>query len=308
MKKVIIGAILVFVILVSGKILYNAEINRRSPALNKKLQIVASFYPMYFFSSQIGGKKAEVRNITPASSEPHDYEPTTQDIARIEQSKMLVLNGGALETWGQKINDQSQDKNVFKVIAGLGLANKQLNEGEKTIQDPHVWLSPPLAKQEVAAIEKGFERVDPSNSRYYQENAKTLEDKLDVIDNNYKKGLQNCRKKDFVTSHAAFGYLADTYHLNQIAIAGVSPDEEPSIQKLVEITELVKKNNIKVIFFESLVTPKLSETIANETGAKTMVLDPIEGISDDGLKAGKNYLTIMRDNLKNLQRALECSI
>jgi zinc transport system substrate-binding protein len=274
---------------------------------SEKLQITASFYPMYFFGSQIGGDKINVMSITPAAAEPHDYEPTTQDIVAINQSKMLILNGGKLEPWGDKIKDQLQGASVLIVTAGDGLANKQLNENGQTIQDPHIWLDPILAKKEIVNIEQGFEKIDPTNRVYYQTNTTRLENELDQLNSEYKKGLSNCQKKDFVTSHAAFGYLASRYGINQIAISGVSPDEEPSSQKLAEITQLVRQQGIKIIFFESLVSPKLSETIANETGAKAMVLDPIEGIVQKDLNSGRNYLTIMRDNLFALQTALQCS-
>lgn len=307
MKKFIITIIIL--IIVGGAAFFLSNKTKVYPpqSANKKLQVVASFYPMYFFASQIGGNKADVFNITPASAEPHDYEPTTQDIARIEKANMLVLNGGALESWGQKIKDQLKGTNVYVAAAGDGVANKQLEENGKTIQDPHVWLSPPLAKLEVANITNGFIKIDPKNTDYFKANEKKLDDDLNQLDQAFKQSLSNCSKKDFVTSHAAFGYLADRYHINQIAISGISPDEEPSSQKLAEIANLVKQKNIKVVFFESLVSPKLSETIANETGAKTLVLDPIEGISDDNIKAGHTYLTIMRDNLSALQTALECS-
>jgi zinc transport system substrate-binding protein len=271
-----------------------------------KLQVMASFYPMYFFASQIGGDKAQVHSITPAAAEPHDYEPTTQDIVRINQSQMLVLNGGQLEPWGDKIRDQLHGTKVLVVTAGIGLANRTLNENGQTVQDPHIWLDPALAKIEVANIEKGFEKIDPKDAIYFQANAAKLSQELDALNQEYKAGLANCQRKDFVTSHAAFGYLAAAYGLNQVAISGVSPDEEPSPQKLAEITDLVKKQNIKIIFFESLVSPKLSQTIANETGATTMMLDPIEGITDNDLKAGHTYLTVMQQNLSALREALEC--
>lgn len=278
-----------------------------STSVNQKLQIVASFYPMYFFATQIGGDKANVTNITPAAAEPHDYEPTTQDIVRINQGNLLVLNGGKLEAWGDKIKDQLKGTNIPIVTAGNGLANKQLNENGQTIQDPHIWLDPILAKKEVANIEQGFEKIDPANKAYFQKNAKKLESDLDLLNAEYKAGLSSCQKKDFITSHAAFGYLASQYGINQVSISGVSPDEEPSSQKLAEIADLVKKEDIKIIFFESLVSPKLSQTLASETGAKTMVLDPIEGLTQQDLNNGKNYLTVMKDNLSALQTALQCN-
>lgn len=272
-----------------------------------KLQVVTSFYPMYFFASEIAGDKADLINITPASVEPHDYEPSTKDIAQIDRANILVLHGGALESWGDKIRNNLQGKQITIVVAGNNLTTHGLDEKEKNIKDPHMWLDPILAKQEVWNIEKGLEKADPSDKAYFENNTKNLEDKLDQIDMAYKNGLQNCKRREFVTSHAAFGYMAARYHLEQTAISGLSPDEEPSTQKLAHIVDIVKQKGIKVIFFESLISPKLSETIANESHAKTMVLDPIEGISDDDLKAGHTYLTVMQENLDALQTALECT-
>lgn len=305
MNKKLIFILSVILIVIVGAFVFN-KFSKNLPMQNGKIMVATSFYPMYFFAKTIGGDKTDVFNITPAAAEPHDYEPTTQDIVRINQSQMLILNGGKLEAWGEKIKDQLQGSNILIVTAGDSLANKQITENGQKIVDPHVWLDPILAKAEVSRIEKGFEKIDSKDAAYFKSNAKKLQDQLDNINKEYQQGLSSCQKKVFVTSHAAFGYLAAQYGLTQVPISGVSPDQEPSAQKLAQITDLVKKQNIKIIFFESLVSPKLSQTISSETGAKTMVLDPIEGISDNGLKAGQNYLTEMKNNLSALQTALEC--
>lgn len=274
--------------------------------IKNKISVTASFYPLYFFASEIGGKYADVKNITPASAEPHDYEPTAQDIARIEKSRILILNGGKLEAWGNKIRDDLKGTNVTVVTTGDTLANQTVIEEGQSRQDPHIWLSPPLAKKEVQTILEAFIKIDSKNKDYYVSNANKLTGEIDNLDNEYKSGLASCKQKDIITSHAAFGYLASHLGLTQVPISGLSPDAEPSPRQLADIADFARKNNVKYIFFESLVSPKLSETIASEVGAKTLVLDPIEGISDDNIKAGINYLTIMKNNLKNLRLALEC--
>jgi zinc transport system substrate-binding protein len=152
----------------------------------------------------------------------------------------------------------------------------------------------------------GFIAVDPTNTNYYQTNEVKLKADIATLDTEYKQRLANCVSKDIVTSHAAFGYLATTYGLTQVPISGLSPDAEPSPKQLADVADFVKKNNVKYIFFESLVSPKLSETIARETGTKTMVLDPIEGIIPEDLAKGYNYLTVMESNLKNLELVLQC--
>lgn len=303
-KKLIFILATLFILIIGVFLISKLSKNNSQPT--GRIQVATSFYPIYFFASQIGGNKADVFNITPAGAEPHDYEPTTQDIVRINQSQMLILNGGKLEAWGDKIKDQLQGTNILIVTAGEGLANKEITEEGQKIQDPHIWLDPILAKTEVERIEKGFEKIDPKDAVYFQSNAKKLQEELDVLNKEYQQGLSSCNKTDFVTSHAAFGYLSAQYGITQISISGVSPDEEPSAQTLAKISDLIKKQNIKIVFFESLISPKLSETMAQETGVKTMVLDPIEGISDNGLKAGQNYLTVMKNNLMALKTALEC--
>lgn len=271
-----------------------------------KPQVVASFYPLYFFASQIAGDKATVYNITPAGAEPHDYEPTTQDIVRIEDGQLLVLNGGKLEAWGDKITDSLKGSNTKIITVGNDIANQMVVEDGNEIRDPHVWLDPALAKKEVAAIVKGLSSVDPANASYYHSNAQTLESNLDSLDAQFHQGLSNCQKKDIITSHAAFGYLAREYGLNQVSISGLSPDAEPSPRQLAQVADFAKKNNVKYIFFESLVSPKLSQTIANEVGAQTLVLNPIEGLADDEIAQGKTYFTEMNSNLTNLKIALQC--
>ncbi len=293
MKKII--AILILISSLAVLSFFILRQSRTNGLENGKLQITTSFYPMFFFTSQIGGDKVNVVNITPAGSEPHDYEPTPQDIIAIEQSKLLVLNGN-IEPWGNKIKEELKNKNTEVIIAGENSAST----------DPHVWLSPALAKIESEKIKSALENIDPANADYYQFNLTNLEKKLDKIDKDYKIGLANCNKNSFVTTHAAFGYISKNYGLTQVAITGLTPDEEPSLQKIAQIANFAKENNIKYIFFEALTSPKLSQTIANEMGAKTLVLDPIEGVSSQDLSKGVNYLTLMDNNLQNLRIALEC--
>ena len=272
----------------------------------RKLHVAASFYPLYYFARIVADERAEVRNITPAGAEPHDYEPTARDVARLEKSDLLILNGG-LEAWGDKIEAGLREKRVTIVIAGEGLLTRRVAEKGKTAQDPHVWLSPPLAKREVERIVDGFKKVDPNHSSLYEERARGLEAQLDQLDRAYKVRLARCRLRDIVTSHAAFAYLAEAYGLRQIAVAGLSPDAEPSPRKVAEIAKFAKAEGLKYIFFERLVSPRLSETLASEIGAKTLVLDPIEGLSDEEIRRGKTYFTVMEENLTNLERALECA-
>lgn len=294
MVILVVASILIF--LIAKQI--NFVSNTHSITSNKPV-VTTSFYPLYFFTSQIAGDKANVYNITPAGAEPHDYEPSTQDMAHIEDSQLLVLNGANLESWADKIKQNLSDKQTLVIAVGE-VANSQ------TPNDPHTWLDPVLAKNEVELILKGLKQIDPANTDFYQTNAQNLLVKLNNLDASFRQGLSSCVKKDIVTSHSAFAYLANEYHFNQISIAGLSPDAEPSVQKIIEVSDFAKTNQVKYIFFESLVSPKLSQTIATETGAQTLVLNPIEGLTDQEIQSGKNYFTEMESNLTNLKLALSC--
>lgn len=271
-----------------------------------KIHAVASIYPLYFFAKEIGGEKAEITNLIPAGVEPHEYELTSQDVVRIEKSNLLILNGG-MEPWRNKLEQNLQGGKVHLVVAGASLLSEVVPGENGNVQpDPHVWLSPPLAKREVDEITKAFETSDPTNSEYYLANAKKLEKRLDQLDTRFLQGLSHCKQKSIITSHAAFGYLAKTYNFGQIAIVGLSPDMEPSPKKLAETAAFAKTNGIKYIFFESLVNPRLSQTLAKEIGATTLTLNPLEGLTQEEIIENNDYFTIQSQNLINLRIALEC--
>lgn len=303
--KIIIGFLAGFLFL-SVLTLLLSSIYQAPKAPSDKIQVSASFYPLYFFSQEIGRDKVEVANITPAGIEPHEYEPTARDIAKIEKSQLLVLNGGGLESWGDDIKQNIGPKTAIIVMAEQELVDQQMVEGGEVTVDPHIWLSPLLAKKMVDKITRGFVQVDPANSAFYQANAMILKNKLDNLDADFKTGLVQCLQKNIITSHAAFGYLAVAYGFSQVSISGLSPEAEPSLQELIEMVEFAKANKIKYIFFENLVSPKLSQTLADEVGAKTLVLNPLEGLTDEQISQGENYFTKMQKNLSNLSLALEC--
>ena len=271
-----------------------------------KLSVAASIYPVYFFASEIGDNKAEVIDVTPAGVEPHDYEPTAADMRKIENSRLVILNG-VIEPWAGQLQQNIDQNRTMIVIAGQSLTNRLSEENGSNVTDPHVWLDPKLAEKMVIKILQGFVQADSLNADYYRQRAATLVLELDKLDAAYRSGLSECSEKDIITSHAAFGYLAAEYGLNQVSIAGLSPDTEPSPRQLVDLATFAKTNDIKYIFFESLASPKLSLTLANEIGAKTLVLDPIEGLTKDEMDAGQDYFSLMESNLANLKIALGCN-
>ncbi|HEY9245660.1 MAG TPA: metal ABC transporter substrate-binding protein [Candidatus Methanoperedens sp.] len=271
------------------------------PETSNRLTVVTTFYPLYEFSKRIGGEKAEVSILVPAGTEPHDWEPGAKDIIKIESARIFVYNGASLEPSIDNILKRIQSRELLVVDSSAGI--ELVKEGGRP--DPHIWLDPILAVRQVENIEAAFVKADPGNSDYYKANALELKKELAALDMEISKELASARKKVFITSHTAFGYFALRYGLQQIAISGLSPNAEPGPAKIAEIVEIAKKNNVKYIFFETLASPKLSEVIAKEAGASTLVLNPIEGLSEIQINQGVNYFTLMRENINNLKIALE---
>jgi zinc transport system substrate-binding protein len=272
-----------------------------------KVRVVASFYPIYFFAERIGGERAVASSVTPSGVEPHDYEPTPQDMVNVQKSDIVFLNGGGLEAWSDNVAQNIDKKKTSVVTIGESLFSRTITEDGKDMTDPHIWLSPEVAKKMVSIMEDAYVQKDPDQALHYKTNADLLQRDLSLLDEQYRQGLASCRTKDIITSHAAFGYLASSYGLTQVPIAGLSPEAEPSAQDLSSLTDFARKNNVRFIFFESLVSPKLSQTLAHEIGAKTLVLNPLEGLTAQQQQRGDDYFQVMRENLTNLKTALECT-
>lgn len=308
MNKKYIKIFVILLIILIGVLFLIVNYKNKTPQ-NDKFKVVTSFYPLYFFASSLGGDRIEVYNIIPSGAEPHSYEPTSKDMALIEDGDLIILNGGGLESWASNLENNILDKNKI-LIAGENLFTiSQENNDDIHVSnniDPHIWLSPSLAIKMVNSIEERLSSLDETNKEYYKKNAQFLKKKLLDLDSKFSKDLSNCEMNNIVTSHMAFGYLTKDYGLKQIPIAGLSPEEEPSSKEMIKIIKFVKDNNIKYIFFENLMSPKFSETIANETGAKTLVLNPIAGLTDEDINSKEDYFTLMEKNLSNLKIALQC--
>lgn len=281
--------------------------NDKTSTNENKVNVTASYYPLYDFTKQVGGEKVAVTNITPAGEEPHDYDPTPQQLVATKKASVFVYNGGTFEPWVDKFLPDYERTSV-KASSGIDLQEGQDEDGNRSasLRDPHFWLDPVLAEQIVNNVRDGLIKADPASRDYYTANANAYKAKLAQLDKDYQSGLASCQARTIITSHAFFGYLAKRYNLDVASISGISPDEEPSAAKLAELTQLVKEKGIKYIFFESLASPRLAETLAQETGAKTAVFDPLEGLSDEDQKQGKDYLSVQRENLTSLRTALEC--
>jgi len=281
-----------------------------------KLKIMTTFYPMYEFTKNIAGDKADVELLIPSTIEPHDWEPTPKDIGNIQKADLFVYNSDDMETWVSDITASidSSDVSVLEASKGIKLIeeDEEAEESEEEHEhehehshqaDPHVWLSPVLAQQEVQTITDALVKVDPDNKAYYETESSKYIEKLKALDEEYKTELKGITSNEFITQHTAFSYLAKEYGLVQVPIAGISPDEEPSAAKLAELKKFAEEHKINVIYFEELTSSKVAETLANELGADTEVLNALEGLSDEQQKAGEDYITVMEENLKQLKKS-----
>lgn len=267
--------------------------------VNNKILIVASFYPMADFVAAIGQDLVQVETLIADGVEPHDFEPTAKDLTKLGRAKLFVYNGG-VEPWAKPALETVADKNVLSIEAGEGL----FDEKAKHV-DPHVWVSPKKALQEVRIITEALIKADPKNATIYQKNSEVYQQKLIALDQRLEKVSVNALQKVFVTTHAAFGHLASDYNLKQVPVMGISSEAEPTPADLKKLLTTIAANKVQYIFFETLASPRIIETIADESGAKILVLDPVEGLSETGRKNGDNYLSIMSRNIDNLELALE---
>lgn len=265
--------------------------------------VLTSFYPLWYFTSEIAGDRVEVRNLVPTGAEPHDWEPTPKDMTQIQQAALFVYNGAGFEAWVPKALGATPNNRRIVVEATNGLSLAAAVPGEGLSQDPHVWLDPVLAKAVATAIAAGLTQADPAGKATYDQRLANLLGRLDTLDQQFRSGLATCERREIITSHAAFGYLAQRYQLQQIAVKGLAPDEEPTPARLAEVTQIARQHHATTIFVETLVNPAVSKTIASEVGATTLTLDPLEGVQD---VQQETYFTVMAENLQHLRTGLGC--
>lgn len=262
-----------------------------------KITVVASFYPMAEFSRNVVGDCAEVKTMVPDGVEPHDWDPSPKDLTGLGRAKVFVYNGH-VESWAESALKTFNDQPIKAVQTGKDLYNL------KGHTDPHVWVSPKKALVAVDRITKVLCQADPRNAEKYTKQGEAYCKELHKLDAELTELAAAAPKKKFVTAHAAFGHLAADYGLEQIAVAGISPEEEPTPGYLQNLVQIIRNEKVKYVFMETLASPKLTELLAKETGAKILVLDPIEGLDEQGRKDNLTYVKLMQRNIANLRKAL----
>lgn len=278
-----------------------------------KFDVVASFYPMAFLAERIGGDHVHVTSLTQPGQEPHDLEISARQTAQLQESDAVLY----LKNLQPSVDDAVAQSEIRTKIDAASLttleehgnevgghaAEHDTHDGEESGgKDPHIWLDPVRYAQVAEGVGKAFEKADPDHAADYRKNTAALVEKLDALDTEFKDGLAHTRTKVFLTTHAAFGYLAERYGLTEEAINGLDPESEPSAARVRDLEKLAEADGVTTVFYETLVSDETAKTIARDARLKTDVLDPVEGITDKS--RGKDYFTVQEANLKALQTAL----
>ncbi len=273
------------------------------PGTVEGIGISASIYPLAHFASQVSGTAVFA---IAGVAEPHEFEPSSQDLRQVETFPVFLYNGAGVDPWAERIAPDVVARGGFTLEAS-SLLTLRKSADDAARDDPHVWLDPVQAQQIVIGIRDTLMRADPSRAERYRVNAMTYLEELRALDTEFAAGLKSCELREIITAHDAFEYLAERYAFTVHAVSGLSPEEDPSPKRLGELADLAKEKGITVIFFETWVSPALSETLAAEVGATTLVLNPLESLSiSEQQHQNKTYVSVMRENLAALRTAMRC--
>jgi zinc transport system substrate-binding protein len=265
-----------------------------------EIAVVASFYPLQFATEQIGAGHVAVSSLTRPGAEPHDIELTPQDVATVSEAGLVIYEKGLQAAVDKAVESQASDHALD--VAPAAHLDHRLASG--TV-DPHFWLDPQRYSGVAKAIAARLSVIDPAHKADYTKNARSFEDRLAALSKKFTTSLADCRHRDLVTSHAAFGYLAQRIGMTQVPINGISPDQEPKAAEIATVSAYARTHGVKTIYTETLASPALAATVAREAGARLATLDPIEGLTKQS--SGKDYFEIMGANLRTLRAGQECS-
>ena len=272
-----------------------------------RLLVVTSFYPMYDFTKKVAGDSANVVNLVPSGTEPHDWEPSTRDLLTLEKADVFIYSGRGMEHWVSDVLTSLNRSDLIVVEAGkdVSLLESSTSHGEA---DPHIWLDVKNAIKEMSAIKDSLIKADSVNASYYNQNYNHYLSLMSELGEEFIEKLKPYKGESIVVSHEAFGYLCSAYGLVQVGIDGLEPEGEPEPERMAYIQNFVKEHNVKTIFSAELVNSKVATAIASETGAKVAFLSPLEGLSDEEARSGGDDISVMKENLKALLLSFEGEI
>jgi len=267
------------------------------------VSVVASFYPLAFVAERVGGDGATVTNLTPPGVEPHDLELTPDDLEAIATADVIIDVGGGFQPAVEEAVAAEASGITIDALEGAPVLPDEQGAGA----DPHVWLDPTLVATLADRVAEAFAEADPSGAAGFADRAATLRADLETLDREFNDGLASCRSRVLITNHAAFGYLAAAYDLDQRSISGLSPEAEPDPGRIAELAAEAGGEGVTTVFTEELVSAEVAETLASEAGLTTAVLSPLEGLTEERAAAGEDYLSVMRDNLEVMLDGLGCT-
>ena len=298
----LIGTFLVLIVAFAAFYVYSA----RPAEASSRIKVLATFYPVYDFAKNVGGDRVDLSLLVPMTVDVHEFEPTPSSVQEVVSANVLICSGGGLEPWVPQIVAAADNPGLVVVDSSQGIAllpvPPAFQKDNRTV-DPHIWLDPILAKQQVMNILQGLNKADPADRDYFTSNAEAYTSKLDVLNSDILNVTAHAKTRYFVTFHEAFAYFAKRYNLTQIPIAGPF-EEEPSPSDIQSVITAIQQYHLCYVGYESLSNPALSQSIAAQTHAKLVLMDPIEGLTQSDQAAGKTYLTKMQDNLAVFALAL----
>ncbi len=279
-----------------------------------RLNIMTSFYPVYVFTQQVAGDLAHV-DMMVKGADAHSFEPSAKNLAVIEESDAFIYANPEMETWVPALVESLSSSTVIvetdeniDLIQETDAGHEETDDGELEDHDhtvdPHTWLDPVLAQQQVTEIKEALIELDPENEAAYTENAESFIAELEELNKDYETAFESADHRLFITQHAAFGYIAHRYNLVQESLAGLSSESEASAQRMAEVTELIKEEEVPVIYYNSTASSDLAQTVADETAIETEVLYSLESVEDEELHSAEGYLSLMRENLENLKKTI----
>lgn len=279
-----------------------------------RLNIMTSFYPVYVFTQQVAGDLAHV-DMMVKGADAHSFEPSAKNLAVIEESDAFIYANPEMETWVPALVESLSSSTVMvetdeniDLIQETDAGHEETDDGELEDHDhtvdPHTWLDPVLAQQQVTEIKEALIELDPENEAAYTENAESFIAELEELNKDYETAFESADHRLFITQHAAFGYIAHRYNLVQESLAGLSSESEASAQRMAEVTELIKEEEVPVIYYNSTASSDLAQTVADETAIEAEVLYSLESVEDEELHSAEGYLSLMRENLENLKKTI----
>ncbi|MBI5847821.1 MAG: zinc ABC transporter substrate-binding protein [Nitrospirae bacterium] len=326
-----IRSLLILMVLLTLPLSFGCSRSKDSQSKDRsgKLIVIATLFPLYDFARNIAGDRAEVKLLLPPGAEPHSFELRTSDMVMLNHADIFIYTNRYMEPWAEKLLKGTESKGLTVVDASSGVRfiegsidgaedgkhdhqskpghKEDYKEHEVHGADPHIWLDFSNAQKMVDTIAVAFIAKDPVNRDMYQKNAEAYKARLEVLDRAYQKGLANCRKKIFINGgHYTFGYLANRYGLRYRATYGFSPDAEPTARNLADISKTLRKEGLRHLFYEELLSPRIADTIAKETGASLLKLHGAHNISKEEFNANRTFIELMERNLANLQAGLQC--